>query len=189
MTTCVFAVFGLLQHDLVEFLDVMQALRPFAGLDAVDAANHLDDALQHHQAADDRDEPFERPDDRSVGAGRGVLVHQPRHLGEAEAGVDERQHAGEEEQDVEDQVHLGLRARRPGAIEKVAAHMAVARQRVGARHHEQRAIEHVARVERPFGRRAEDIAREDFVAGGEGEDEDAPAEGLADPGADAVDEQ
>ena len=46
---------------------VGQALRPLAGLDALDAAHHLDEALQQHQDADDRDQALERPDDRAVG--------------------------------------------------------------------------------------------------------------------------
>ena len=167
----------------------MQALRPFAGADALDAADDLDDALHHHQHADDRDQRLEMIDRRPERAGRRVLVHHPRQLGVAVAGIDERQHAGEEEQEIEHQVHLGLGARRPGAIEEVAAHVAVARQRIGAGQHEQRAVEHVAGVERPLGRRQEQVAHEHFVAGGEGENEDAPAGGLADPGADLVDDE
>ena len=59
------------------------------------------------------------------GLADGMLVHQPRQLGEPVAGVDEGQHAGEEEEDVEHEVHARLPARRPGAIDEVAAHMAL----------------------------------------------------------------
>ena len=47
--------------------------------------------------------------------------------------------------------------RRHRAVQEVAAHMAVARQRVGASHHEQRAVHEITHVERPIGRRAAGI--------------------------------
>ena len=97
----VFAVLGLFEHDLVELLDVMQAFRPFAGADALHAAHDLDDALHHHQHADDRDQGLEVIDRRAERTRRRLLVHHPRQLGVAVAGIDERQHAGEEEQEIQ----------------------------------------------------------------------------------------
>ena len=53
------------------------------------------------------------------------------------------------------------------------------------------AVHEIAHVERPAGRIVEHVAHEDFVAGAEGEDDDAPRESVADHPAqlvDAVDE-
>ena len=54
---------------------IVQALGPFAGANADQATKHLDDALNDHEDTNHDDEPFERPDDGTVGAGRGVLIH------------------------------------------------------------------------------------------------------------------
>src|SRR5262245_64533949 len=103
----------------------MQARRPLTAANAHDAADDLDGALDHNHDADEHDHPLEGPYDRAVGAGGGMLVHAPRELGKAVARVDEREHAGEKEEDIEHEVHQRLAARRPGAIDEVAAHMRV----------------------------------------------------------------
>ena len=143
LTDRVFAVLGLLEHDLVEFFDVMQALRPLAGLDALDAADDLDDALHHHEYADDRDQRLELIDRRPERAGRGMLVHHATTAWRSRSRRRRRPACRER--------RTGCRAPDPtwpacaaaSAVEKVAAHMGVARQRVGAGQHEQRAVEHV----------------------------------------------
>ena len=58
----------------------------------------------------------------------------------------------------------GLRARAEEAVQHVAAHMAVLGQRVGAGHHEQRAVQHDLRVERPGVRLVQHVAREHLPA-------------------------
>ena len=102
--------------------------------------------------------------------------------------VHERQHRREEEQDVEREVHARLRARLPEAIEHVAAHMTVARQRIGAGHQKQRAVVDITEIEGPGRRRAQNVAHEHLVADAEGQHQDQPGERLADPGAERVDE-
>src|SRR3546814_6499607 len=93
----------------------------------------------------------------------------------------QRQNAGKEEDEVEHQLHLRLGTRLPQAINEVAAHMAAARQRVGAAHHEERAVHDEGDVKRPGGRRVEQVADDDLVGHGEGHDQDQPGEGLAEP--------
>ena len=139
--------------------------------------------------AGDRDQRLQR---KHRNAGRAEDAHFPepdRHLGVVPAGIHEGQHGRQEEDDVEHEIHGRLRARLPEAVEHVAAHMAVARQRVGAGHQEQRAVGDVAEVEGPGGRRAEDIAHEHLVADAERQHQDQPGERLADPGAERVDEE
>ena len=94
----------------------------------------------------------------------------------------EGEDAGNEEQDVQRQVERRLRARPHRAVQEVAAHMAVARQSIGAGHHEQHPVEHVTDVKGPGGGPAEQVAREDLVA----DDEDQPKDG---PGKETPDER
>src|SRR5438132_561981 len=72
------------------------------------------------------------------------------------------------------------------AVEEVAAHVRVLRERIGAGHHEERAVQHVVEVEDPCRGRVEDVALEDLDAHREHQDHDQPGDGLADPGADVV---
>src|SRR5438477_10938500 len=66
--------------------------------------------------------------------------------------------------------------------------MGIARHRISAGHHEQGAVQHIARIEGPFGRRPKDITGKHFVACGECEYQNAPAEGLADRRVQSIDE-
>jgi hypothetical protein len=81
-----------------------------------------------------------------------LLADRQRLVGEVPAGPGQRHHAGQEEHEVQDQVQRGLRARHEEAVQHVAAHMAVLGQRVGAGHHEQRAVQHDLGVQRPVVR-------------------------------------
>ena len=101
----------LLEDDLFELLDVVQPLRPLAGLQADDAADHLDDALQQQQHAGRRNQRLVLVDRQAVRAVGRVLVGHPGLRGEAVAGIDEGDDAGEEEQEIEHQVHQRLRRR------------------------------------------------------------------------------
>ena len=170
-------------------LDVVQPLRPLAQADAQDAADDLGDALQEQKHAGDRDQGLERKH-RDAGRAEDAHLAEPdRHLGVVPAGIDEGQHRRQEEDDVEHEVHGRLRARLPEAVDHVGAHVAVARQRVGAGHQEQGAVGDVAEVERPGGRRAQHVAHEHLVADAERQHQDQPGERLADPGAERVDEE
>src|SRR5690606_40317141 len=62
----------------VDFLDVVLAARPGAGLQAHDAAKDLDRALQQKQRAGDRDHRLERIDRRPLGSDRRVLADRER---------------------------------------------------------------------------------------------------------------
>ena len=93
-----------------------------------------------------------------------MLGDAPGVGGEVVAGVDQRGDAGNEEDDVEHEIERGLRARPHRAVEEVAAHMGVLRQRVGAAQHEQRAVQHVVEIEDPGRRRVQDVALEDLDA-------------------------
>ena len=177
-----------LHQDLLGLLDIVDGAEPFAGPQADDAAEHLGDALEEEQDAGGDDDRLEL-EDRNVGRALGADFEiAPGAAGVFPAGEDQRQHAGEEEQEIEHELDAGLRARLPQPVEEVAAHMAVARQRVGAGHHEQRAVEHVAEVEGPGRRRAEGVAHDDLVADADGHRHDAPGEDLAEPGRQIVGE-
>ena len=142
-------------------------------------------------AGAERDQHLERPDRHARGAVDARLADPHRFVAVAPARDDERQHAGEEEDDVEHQLHRRLGARAPQAVEHVGAHVAAARERVGAGHVEHRAVHQVAHVERPAGGLVQDVAHEHLVRGAEGEDHQAPGEGVPDGPAqqvDAVDE-
>src|SRR5690606_29818236 len=88
---------------------------------------------------------------------------------------------------VEGDVEARLQPRRKESVQHVAADVAVFRERIGACHHEQAAVEHVHEVEGPGVRIAEDVSRKDFVRHEEREQEDEPAEQLAYPGVEAID--
>src|SRR6185436_5077032 len=60
------------------------------------------------------------------------------------------------------------------------------RQSVGTAHHEQRAVEHIVRIEDPRRWRIEDVALEDFDGDDKGEGDDQPRERLARPVAELV---
>src|SRR4051794_6993090 len=66
--------------------------------------------------------------------------------------------------------------------------MAAKRERIGAAHHEQRAVEHVVEIEDPGGRCIQYVALEDFDGYDEREHNDQPREGLARPVAEFVDD-
>ena len=165
----------------------LQPARPLAGLQADDAAHDLGDALEHHHRARERDHELELPDRRAVRGHVRMLVDRPGLAGEDPTGIDQRGDAGDEEDDVQHEVEPRLRARPHRAVEKVAAHMGVLRQRIGAAQHEQRAVQHVLGVEDPGRRRVQEVALEDLDADHGHQHDDQPGEGLADPGADAVD--
>jgi hypothetical protein len=179
-----FAVRQLLA-DNVDFLDVRQALRPFAGLQADDAAHDFGDALNHYQRAGNRNNGLEGIDRRSAGRHR-VLANMPGEPGVIPAGIHHGEDTWREEQEVERQVERGLGARLHVAIQEVAANMPVLRQRVGAAHHEQRTVDDVIDVEDPRRRCVQDVALEHFDADNEREDEDQPGKELARPIAELV---
>ena len=171
------------------FFHVMQPLRPHAVANADDAADDLREALQQHQNCRDRDQRLVRIDRRAGRAVDADFVDVPGLLGIRDAVIEQRAETRQHENDEEDEIDRGLHPVRPHPIDEVAAHMPVARQRIGAGHHEQRAIHEIADVERPVGRRAQQVAHEHIVAGAERHDDDAPAERLADARAQTVDKK
>ena len=177
----------LLQLVDVDFLDVLLARRPVALPQTDHAADDLDDALQQQERAGNRDDRLERVDRRAVRGHVAVLADHPRLLGVEVAGVGQRDHAGDEEHDVENEVDRRLRSRREKAVQDVAAHVPVLRQRVCAGHHEQRPVEHDHRVEGPRVRRVERVAREHLPAHLERQDDDQERERVTDERADLVD--
>ncbi len=160
-----------------------------AGADAQDAADDLGDPLQEQQEARDRDQRLQRKHRHAGRAEDADLAEAHRHLRVVPARIHQRRDRRQEEQDVEDEIHARLGARLPEPVDHVGAHMAVARERVGAGHQEHRAVGDVADVERPGGRRAQHVAHEHLVADAEREHEDQPGERLADPGAEFIDEE
>src|SRR4029450_8996033 len=103
----------LLDDDLVELLHVMQTLRPGAGAQADEGADHLRDALRDHEDTDDGYHAFERPDRRAVRAVGRMLVDVPGRPEEMPAGVEEGEHAGKEEQEREDEINPRAPPQRP----------------------------------------------------------------------------
>ena len=118
-----------------------------------------------------------------------MLVDRPGFRRIKVAGIGERDHAGKEKQDVERQVDGRLGPRREETVDHVAAHMPVLGERVGAGHHEERAVHHDHDIEGPGARAVERIAREHFPADVHGERHDEPGKRLPHPGADLVDEK
>src|SRR5512145_220209 len=98
----------LLEDDALEFLDVVQALRPDPGPDGDRGPDDLGYALQQEQAAGDRNQRLERIDRRSGWAERGMLIHHPAQFGEMVAGIDEGEDAGQEEDEIKNEVESGL---------------------------------------------------------------------------------
>src|SRR5262249_58688780 len=94
------------------------------------------------------------------------------------ARVDQTENPGNEEQEVEGEVERGLAAGLHIDVDEVGAHVAAGGQRVGAAHHEQRAVQHVVEVEDPRGRSIEDVSLEHFDGDDEGERDDQPGRGL-----------
>ena len=171
----------------VDLLDVLHARGPLALLQAEDAADHFDDALHQQERPGDRDDGLEGVDRRTLGGDARVLQDRPGVGGIVVAGPAERDHPGQEEHDVERQVEAGLQPRREEAVEDVAANVAVLRERVGARHHEQGPVHHEHGIEGIGVRGVERVAREDFVGDEKGERHDEPGKRLADKRADLVD--
>jgi hypothetical protein len=99
-------------------------------------------------AAGDRNDELERVQ-RQWRGGESLLADRECLHRVGPAGPGERDDAGQKEQHVEDEVDPRLRARREEAVEDVAAHVAVLGQRVGAGHHEQRAVQHDLRRRGP----------------------------------------
>ncbi len=170
----------------VDFLDVFLAAGPLALLQALDAANDLDDPLQEKQRAGERNHEFERVDRQRVGGER-LLANRGRFGREGPARIRQREDAGDEEDDVQDQIERRLRARTEKAVQHVTAHVAVLRQRVGARQHEQRAVQHDLHVQRPGVRLVQDVARVHLPGDQRGERDDQPGKQVSHEGRQLVD--
>ncbi len=173
--------------DDVDLVDVLEPARPRPGLQAHHAAGDFSGALQQQQRAGQRDHELEMVDRRTVRGHVGMLVDAPGVGGVVPAGIGQSRDAGQEEHDVEHEIERGLGARPHRRVEKVAADMGVLRQRIGAADHEQRAVQHVGRVEDPGRRHVENIALENLGADQHHQSHDQPGGGLAEPSADAVD--
>ncbi len=170
----------LLEDLLFELLDVVEPRRPLVLPQTHYAAQHLGDALEGEQARAERNQHLERPDRHARGAVHAGFADPHRFKAVTPARQHERQHPREEEDDVQHQLHHRLRPRAPQPVEHVGPHVAAARERVGAGHVEHRAVHEVAHVERPGCGVVQDVAHEHLVRGAEGEDDQAPCEGVPD---------
>src|SRR5207244_11020627 len=97
--------------------------------------------------------------------------------------------AGYELYDVVNEYDRRCRERPEKSLEHVAAHMSVLRQLVRPGHHEERAVHHDHRVERPGVRRVERVAGEHLPGNEEREGYDEPGKRPAHEGAYFVDEE
>src|SRR2546425_13086225 len=88
-----------LRLDDVDLLDVLEARRPGARAQALDAPDDLGQSLEHHQRARERDHRFEVVDGRTFGRHRRVLADAPRERGVVVPRVDEPQDARDEEEE------------------------------------------------------------------------------------------
>src|SRR5215212_1250247 len=107
---------------------------------------------------------------------------------EIETGIDERADAGKKEDEIQDEIEPRLIARVHRPIQEVTADMAVLGERIGACHHEQRAIHHVVGIEYPGGGRIQDVALEYFDAHHACQQKNDPGEQLSAPRVYVVDE-
>ena len=175
--------------EALGLLHVVQALRPSAGADAQHAADDFSDPLQKQKDTGGRDQRLQRKHRHAGRTEDADFAEAHRHIGIIPARIHQRRDRRQEEQDVENEVHRRLGARRPEAVDHVGAHMAVARERIGAGHQEHRAIGDVADVESPGGRRTQHVAHEHLVADTQRQDENQPGERLSDPGAELINEE
>src|SRR4029078_9869341 len=127
----IFAVRQLLFDD-IGFRDILEPTRPLAGSQTDDATYDFSNALNHDHGARERDHELELPDRWAVRGYVRMLVDGPGFNGENPAGIDQRGNAGDKKDDVEHGVEPRLRAWPHRTVEKVAAHVRVLRQRVGA---------------------------------------------------------
>ena len=155
------AVRELFPND-IDLLDVLEPCRPGAGAQAPDAANDLGYSLEHYQGPGYRNYRFELVDWRPLGGHGRVLPDAPGFDGVVVPCVDEREDARDEKEEVERQVERRLGSRGEAPVHKVGAHVPTLGQRVGAAHHEERAIKHVVEVENPGRRRVQDVTLEDL---------------------------
>src|SRR4030095_7442740 len=181
-----FAVRQLLLDD-VDLRDVLEAAGPLPRSDADDAAYDLGNALQHHHGASDRNDGLEGVDRWTIGRDVGMLGDTPGVACVVVSGIDQRGDARNEEHQIEHEVEPGLRTGSHGAVEEVAADVRVLRQRIGAGQHEQRAVQHLLRVEDPCRLRVQKIPLEDLNTDYGHQSDNQPGCQFADPGADAVD--
>jgi hypothetical protein len=98
------------------------------------------------------------------------------------AGPGQRHDAGQEEQHVQHRSSVAWVRGWKEAVEHVAAHMAVLGQRVGAGHHEQRAVQHDLRVQHPGVRLVQHIAENTSQLISSVSKTMEPGEELAEPG-------
>src|SRR6266545_426157 len=124
---------------------------------------------------------------RSLRRDAGVFPDAPGVGRIAVPRVDQPHDSREEKQEIERQIERRLAARLHIYVDEVGAHVRGQSERVGAAHHEERAVEHVVEVEDPGRRRVQDVALEDLDTDDEGQGHDQPGEGFARPVADLVD--
>ena len=169
-----------LRFDNVDLFHIVEPRWPGAGAQAHDAADDLGEPLKHHKCARDRNDRFEVVDGRTLRRHGRVLPDAPGVGGIAVARVDEPEDARDKEEKIQREIERRLGARFQVDVDEVGAHMAGERQRVGAAHHEQRAVEHVVQIEDPRRRRVQDVALEHLDGNHEGQPTISQANALPD---------
>src|SRR5215217_3638267 len=173
--------------DDVDFRHVLEPAGPLPGLETDDAAHDLGQALKHQYGSGHRNGRLEVIDWRTLRRYGRVLPDLPGQRGVVEASVDQGGNAGQEEDDIQSKVEHRLGSRPHRAVEKIAAHVGVLGQRVGAGEHEQRAVKHIAGVKYPGRRHVHHVALDDLDTDKGHQPDNEPCSSLADPRADAVD--
>src|SRR6266478_667113 len=96
----VLAVRELLLDD-VNLRDVLEAARPYSGLEADDAARDLGSALEHHQGPSHRNHRLELVDRRALRRHSRMFPDGPGFRREDVSRINERGDSGDEKNDVE----------------------------------------------------------------------------------------
>ncbi len=158
-----------------------------AGVQRLDALEHLGEALQQDQRRAHRDHGLVPVRGRPPGRHQ-RFPEVPRLGGEVPAHPGEHDHARQEEQHVLRDVHARLRLERPVLREEVGADVLLQVQRPGGGKEEVRAVAHGGDVVGP-DRRLPELAHHDLVEQHQEHRHDQPGSCLAGPDADAVDDR
>jgi hypothetical protein len=162
------------------------AVRPAPVDGGIEALAEFGNALQRQQQAGQRHGGLEGPGDGHPRAADEALAGHEGLEEVTPAEIQEDRGEGHEHDDVADGIDDALGARRPAAVQRIGADVALGLQRVGRAEHEEGAVEHEGHVVGPQRRGVEDIARHDLIDEGQHHGDDQPGRQLAGPDGDRI---
>src|SRR5882724_9515087 len=175
------------KHALRRLLNIFEPLGPLTGPDGHDAPQNLGYPLKRDEKAGNWNDHLEGPDDRTARRRDRVLVEPVRHLRKVVAGPHQRDDAGEKKQKPKAEVQPRLESDRELSVEHIRPHMIVLGKRIGADHHERRAVEIEGGVKRPVSGGAEEEPHGWILRHDQHQRDIEPGKGNPYPRADRVD--